>query len=227
MKTKIAALAKTLGEMNAWVRLHYVYPYPHVDEVIPLMAEGKLLLYLDVPFQHASTRILKLMKWPANAENMLARIHAWRAICPDIHQSYRRCGRGKYRDRALGRRRSGNRWRRAHRRRRQAFARRLRHRSGNGRGCARLNCDTRALIMAIVLAQRTGFSREPRNHCLRLVVGGQERLRDCRIYVDQFAAGGRRVASCARFGQCHACEQFRLTYSAPDTVDDWHRDRVR
>src|SRR4030095_9414103 len=61
-----------------------VYPYPHVDEVIPLMAEGKLLPYLDVPFQHASPRILKLMKRPANAENMLARIKAWRAICPDI-----------------------------------------------------------------------------------------------------------------------------------------------
>src|SRR4030095_1961829 len=61
-----------------------VYPYPHVDEVIPLMAEGKLLPYLDVPFQHASPRILKLMKRPANAENTLARIKAWRAICPDI-----------------------------------------------------------------------------------------------------------------------------------------------
>ena len=67
-----------------WVRLHYVYPYPHVDDVIPLMAEGRLLPYLDVPFQHASPRILKLMKRPANAENTLARIKAWRAICPDI-----------------------------------------------------------------------------------------------------------------------------------------------
>jgi ribosomal protein S12 methylthiotransferase len=67
-----------------WVRLHYVYPYPHVDEVIPLMAGGKILPYLDVPFQHASPRILKLMKRPANAENTLARINAWRAICPDI-----------------------------------------------------------------------------------------------------------------------------------------------
>ncbi len=66
------------------MRLHYVYPYPHVDEVIPLMAEGKLLPYLDVPFQHASPRILKLMKRPANAENTLARIRAWREICPDI-----------------------------------------------------------------------------------------------------------------------------------------------
>ncbi len=67
-----------------WVRLHYVYPYPHVDDVIPLMAEGRLLPYLDVPFQHASPRILKLMKRPANAENTLARIRAWRAICPEI-----------------------------------------------------------------------------------------------------------------------------------------------
>ena len=66
------------------MRLHYVYPYPHVDDVIPLMAEGKLLPYLDVPFQHASPRILKLMKRPANAENTLARIKAWRAICPEI-----------------------------------------------------------------------------------------------------------------------------------------------
>jgi ribosomal protein S12 methylthiotransferase len=70
--------------MGVWVRLHYVYPYPHVDDVVPLMAEGKLLPYLDVPFQHASPRILKLMKRPANAENTLARIRAWRAICPEI-----------------------------------------------------------------------------------------------------------------------------------------------
>ena len=77
-------LAKALGELGVWVRLHYVYPYPHVDDVIPLMAEGKLLPYLDVPFQHASPRILKLMKRPANAENTLARIKAWRAICPEI-----------------------------------------------------------------------------------------------------------------------------------------------
>jgi ribosomal protein S12 methylthiotransferase len=66
------------------VRLHYVYPYPHVDEVIPLMAEGKVLPYLDVPFQHGSPRVLKLMKRPAHAENTLARIQAWRGICPDI-----------------------------------------------------------------------------------------------------------------------------------------------
>src|SRR5450432_1726570 len=84
VKTKMVELAKALGEMGVWVRLHYVYPYPHVDDVVPLMAEGKLLPYLDVPFQHASPRILKLMKRPANAENTLARIKAWRAICPEI-----------------------------------------------------------------------------------------------------------------------------------------------
>ena len=67
-----------------WVRLHYVYPYPHVDEVIPLMADGLILPYLDVPFQHASPRILKAMKRPASSENNLARIKAWREICPDI-----------------------------------------------------------------------------------------------------------------------------------------------
>jgi ribosomal protein S12 methylthiotransferase len=66
------------------VRLHYVYPYPHVDEVIPLMAEGKVLPYLDVPFQHGSPRVLKLMKRPAHAENTLERIRAWRGICPEI-----------------------------------------------------------------------------------------------------------------------------------------------
>ncbi len=84
VKTKMLELARALGELGVWVRLHYVYPYPHVDDVIPLMAEGKLLPYLDVPFQHASPRILKLMKRPANAENTLARIKAWRAICPEI-----------------------------------------------------------------------------------------------------------------------------------------------
>jgi ribosomal protein S12 methylthiotransferase len=67
-----------------WVRMHYVYPYPHVDDIIPLMAEGKILPYLDVPFQHASPRVLKAMKRPANAENNLERIRAWRSICPDI-----------------------------------------------------------------------------------------------------------------------------------------------
>jgi ribosomal protein S12 methylthiotransferase len=84
LKTRMTELAGALGSLGAWVRLHYVYPYPHVDEIIPLMAEGKILPYLDVPFQHASPRILKLMKRPANAENNLARIKAWRAICPDI-----------------------------------------------------------------------------------------------------------------------------------------------
>ena len=77
-------LARALGELGAWVRLHYVYPYPHVDEVVPLMADGKLLPYLDVPFQHASPRILKLMKRPASAEDNLARIRRWREICPEI-----------------------------------------------------------------------------------------------------------------------------------------------
>ncbi|HYL20094.1 MAG TPA: 30S ribosomal protein S12 methylthiotransferase RimO [Burkholderiales bacterium] len=84
LKTRMTELAKAMGELGAWIRLHYVYPYPHVDEVIPLMAEGKLLPYLDVPFQHASPRILKLMKRPANAEDTLARIGRWREICPDI-----------------------------------------------------------------------------------------------------------------------------------------------
>jgi ribosomal protein S12 methylthiotransferase len=84
VKTKMTDLCRALGELGVWVRLHYVYPYPHVDEVIPLMAEGKILPYLDVPFQHASPRILKLMKRPANAEKVLDRLRAWRAICPDI-----------------------------------------------------------------------------------------------------------------------------------------------
>ena len=84
VKTRMVELARALGEMGVWVRLHYVYPYPHVDEVIPLMAEGKILPYLDIPFQHASKRILKLMKRPANAENVLERIHRWRATCPEI-----------------------------------------------------------------------------------------------------------------------------------------------
>lgn len=84
LKTRMTELARTLGEFGVWVRLHYVYPYPHVDEVIPLMAEGKILPYLDVPFQHASPRILKAMKRPASSENNLARIKRWREICPDI-----------------------------------------------------------------------------------------------------------------------------------------------
>lgn len=84
VRTRMTEMAEELGKMGVWVRLHYVYPYPHVDEVIPLMAAGKILPYLDVPFQHASPRILKLMKRPANAENTLERIRAWRAICPEI-----------------------------------------------------------------------------------------------------------------------------------------------
>jgi len=84
VKTRMTELARALGEMGVWVRLHYVYPYPHVDEVVPLMADGKILPYLDIPFQHASKRILKLMKRPANAENVLERIRRWREICPDI-----------------------------------------------------------------------------------------------------------------------------------------------
>jgi len=77
-------LARALGSLGVWVRLHYVYPYPHVDEVIPLMAEGKILPYLDVPFQHASPKILKAMKRPASSENNLARIRRWREICPEL-----------------------------------------------------------------------------------------------------------------------------------------------
>jgi ribosomal protein S12 methylthiotransferase len=88
IKTRMTELVRALGELagahGAWVRLHYVYPYPHVDEVIPLMAEAKVLPYLDVPFQHASPRILKRMKRPANAQNNLERIRAWRAVCPEI-----------------------------------------------------------------------------------------------------------------------------------------------
>lgn len=82
--TRFYDLAKALGDLDIWVRMHYVYPYPHVDNVIPLMAEGKILPYLDIPFQHANSRILKLMKRPAAAENNLERIQAWREICPDI-----------------------------------------------------------------------------------------------------------------------------------------------
>jgi ribosomal protein S12 methylthiotransferase len=84
LKTRMTELVRALGELGVWVRLHYVYPYPHVDEVIPLMAEGRVLPYLDVPFQHASPRILKLMKRPASSEAALARIRAWRAICPEL-----------------------------------------------------------------------------------------------------------------------------------------------
>jgi ribosomal protein S12 methylthiotransferase len=84
LKTRMKELATALGELGAWVRLHYVYPYPSVDAVIPLMAEGKILPYLDVPFQHATPRILKLMKRPASGEANLERIRAWRAIAPDL-----------------------------------------------------------------------------------------------------------------------------------------------
>ncbi|SEN26876.1 30S ribosomal protein S12 methylthiotransferase RimO [Nitrosomonas marina] len=84
VKTRLTELANALGELGVWVRLHYVYPYPHVDEVIPLMAEGKILPYLDVPLQHANSRILKAMKRPASVENNLTRIQQWRHICPDI-----------------------------------------------------------------------------------------------------------------------------------------------
>jgi ribosomal protein S12 methylthiotransferase len=84
LKTRMSDLAVALGELGVWVRLHYVYPYPHVDEVIPLMAEGRILPYIDVPFQHASPRILKLMKRPASGEDNLERVRAWRGICPDL-----------------------------------------------------------------------------------------------------------------------------------------------
>ena len=84
VRTRMTELVHALGDFGVWVRLHYVYPYPHVDEVIPLMAQGKVLPYLDIPFQHASARILKLMKRPAATERTLERIHAWRAACPDL-----------------------------------------------------------------------------------------------------------------------------------------------
>src|SRR5580700_1058043 len=84
VRAKFLDLATALGELGVWVRLHYVYPYPHVDEVIPLMAAGKLLPYLDVPFQHASPNVLKRMRRPAAQEKTLSRIHAWRSVCPDL-----------------------------------------------------------------------------------------------------------------------------------------------
>ena len=98
LRTRMTELAVALGELGVWVRLHYVYPYPHVDEVIPLMAQGKILPYLDIPFQHANQRILKLMKRPGssaaglagmggtspNSHNVLARIKQWRDICPEL-----------------------------------------------------------------------------------------------------------------------------------------------
>lgn len=84
LKTHMQALCEALGEFGVWVRLHYVYPYPHVDKVIPLMAEGRILPYLDVPFQHGSPDVLRRMKRPAAAEKSLERIAAWRRDCPDI-----------------------------------------------------------------------------------------------------------------------------------------------
>src|SRR5438445_2992480 len=84
VRTRMTELAAALGELGAWVRLHYVYPYPHDDEVIELMADGKILPYLDIPFQHSSPRILKLMKRPAASAKTLERVHAWRRACPDL-----------------------------------------------------------------------------------------------------------------------------------------------
>jgi len=84
LRTRMNELCAELGKLGIWIRLHYVYPYPHVDDVIPLMASGKILPYLDVPFQHASPRILKLMKRPASSEKVLQRLRSWREICPDI-----------------------------------------------------------------------------------------------------------------------------------------------
>ena len=83
-RTRMTELCQGLSELGVWTRLHYVYPYPHVDEVMPLMAEGKILPYLDIPFQHASPRILKLMKRPGNIDRTLERIRNWRAAVPDI-----------------------------------------------------------------------------------------------------------------------------------------------
>jgi len=84
IKTHSQQLAEALGEMGVWVRLHYVYPYPHVDNLLPLMAEGKILPYLDIPFQHASPTVLKNMRRPAHAEKVLERLGKWRATCPEI-----------------------------------------------------------------------------------------------------------------------------------------------
>jgi ribosomal protein S12 methylthiotransferase len=84
IRTRFYDLCQQLGELGIWVRLHYVYPYPHVDEIIPLMRDGLILPYLDIPLQHASTRVLKAMKRPASSENTLQRIQKWRDICPDI-----------------------------------------------------------------------------------------------------------------------------------------------
>jgi ribosomal protein S12 methylthiotransferase len=84
IRTRFFELARELGDLGMWVRMHYVYPYPHVDEVIPLMAEGRILPYLDIPFQHASPGVLKAMRRPGNQEKTLERIRKWREICPDL-----------------------------------------------------------------------------------------------------------------------------------------------
>jgi ribosomal protein S12 methylthiotransferase len=84
VRAKFLDLARELGELGAWVRLHYVYPYPHVDDVIALMAEGKIVPYLDIPFQHASPQVLRRMRRPAAQERTLERILRWRAACPDL-----------------------------------------------------------------------------------------------------------------------------------------------
>jgi ribosomal protein S12 methylthiotransferase len=84
LKARLFELAEALGSLGAWVRLHYVYPYPHVDAVIPLMAEGKILPYLDIPFQHAAPSVLRAMRRPASQQKMLRRIESWRRICPDL-----------------------------------------------------------------------------------------------------------------------------------------------
>ncbi|RUQ98522.1 30S ribosomal protein S12 methylthiotransferase RimO [Legionella septentrionalis] len=84
INTRFYDLCEQLGELGIWVRLHYVYPYPHVDEIIPLMRDGLILPYLDIPLQHANSRVLKAMKRPASSENTLARIASWREICPDL-----------------------------------------------------------------------------------------------------------------------------------------------
>ncbi len=84
VKTKMIDMCQQLGKLGVWVRLHYVYPYPHVDDIIPLMAEGKILPYLDIPFQHGSPKILKAMKRPGSIDNTLSRIKKWREICPEL-----------------------------------------------------------------------------------------------------------------------------------------------
>jgi ribosomal protein S12 methylthiotransferase len=84
VKTKMTDLCRSLGSLGVWVRLHYVYPYPHVDQAIELMADGKVLPYLDIPFQHASPSVLKAMRRPAHQEKTAERIRRWREICPDL-----------------------------------------------------------------------------------------------------------------------------------------------